>query len=179
LVGIMRIGRFRADGLAEFNPTSQSFLNSLAPLLAFPLAASLVMLLSGEAGEALHGLLAALVGLLAPPVLSQLLASAWGRQDGWLRYAVAFNWCQWAIPLMALLILMLLGPALVAGAPTHIVKAATLAVVLVYGFALHVFLARHGLRLEPRRAVVLVVACNLGTFLLMIGPEFLLTGFDE
>ncbi len=45
MVGVWRVARGRADGLARFGATTQSFLASLAPLIAFPLAGALLVLM--------------------------------------------------------------------------------------------------------------------------------------
>ena len=50
---------------------------------------------------AIADLLATVAVLLAPPVLSFEFARLWGRQDHWLRFATAFNWCQWLLPVLA------------------------------------------------------------------------------
>ena len=100
-------GRHHAPGartgrrLLQFGATREAFLASLAPLIAFPLVGGVLMLLGGGGLAALSDLLATLCALLAPPVLSFEVARLWGRQDAWLRFATAFNWCQWAIPVAA------------------------------------------------------------------------------
>ena len=65
--GIVRVARFRVEGLAEFDASRNGFLNSLAPLLAFPLVGSLLELSQNGVIDALSDLLASVVALLAPP----------------------------------------------------------------------------------------------------------------
>ena len=48
LFGIVRVATGRADGIAQFGDTKEAFLTSLAPLLAFPLVGTLLMLGAGE-----------------------------------------------------------------------------------------------------------------------------------
>lgn len=173
LRGIVRVASGRADGIDQFSGTSQGFLASLAPLVAFPLVGTFLLLLNGDGTPAITDLLGTLAVLLAPPVLSFELARLWRRQDRWLRFATAFNWCQWILPLLASVLLVALSMLLRAGLSEH---AATVLLVLVlgcYGLWLHWFLARHGLALSPFRAAMLVIAVNLGTALLVLAPRLL------
>lgn len=174
LLGIARLARGRADGIEEFGDTPQAFMASLAPLAAFPLVASAWLLLNGSAGEAILGLLASLVALLGPPVISHALARGWGREAEWLRYAVAFNWCQWAIPLAALALLLSLRLLAGLGLPAPAVANAFVLGLAGYAIWLHWFIARHGLALSGLQAVAVSLLVNFGTVLLAIGPRVLL-----
>src|ERR1700722_16766409 len=170
---IITVAPGRPDGLEQFAGTSQAFLASLAPLIAFPLVGTFLMLLKGNGTPALADLLATIAILLAPPVLSFELARLWVRQDRWLRFATAFNWCQWLLPLLASVLLMGLGMLLQAGLSEN--AAAAMLVFALGGYALwlHWFLARHGLALSPFRAGVLVIGVNFGTALLVLAPRLL------
>jgi hypothetical protein len=173
LRGIVRVARGRADGIDQFAGTSQGFLASLAPLIAFPLVGTFLLLLDGGGEPAITDLLATIAVLVAPPVLSFELARLWGRQANWLRFATAFNWCQWLLPLLAAVLLVALGTLLRAGLSEHV---ATVALVLGlggYALWLHWFLARHGLALSGFRAALLVLAINFGTALLVLAPRLL------
>ncbi len=108
-MAVIRLARGRADGMRQFGATREAFLASLAPLIAFPLVGGVLMLLGGGGLTALSDLLATLCALLAPPVLSFEVARLWGRQDAWLRFATAFNWCQWVIPVIGSVLLLVLG----------------------------------------------------------------------
>jgi hypothetical protein len=158
VVGIMRLARGRADGLLHFGATREAFLVSLAPLVALPLA---LKLLGGGGGNSLSYLLATLCALLAPPVLSFEVARLWGREAAWLRYATAFNWCQW-VPMFASLLLMVVG-----------ILGALWFGLVGYGLWLHWFVARHGLGLSSLRAVVMVLGVNFATVALVLGPRVL------
>src|ERR1700744_2339459 len=94
VIGVLRVARGRADGMAQFGATRDAFLASLAPLIAFPLVGGVLMMLGGGGLDALTDLLATLCALLAPPVLSFEVARWWRREAEWLRFATAFNWCQ-------------------------------------------------------------------------------------
>jgi len=174
LTGIWRLARGRADGFEHFSANTPGFLGSLAPLLAFPIVGSLLMLAGGAGSAALGDLLATVCAVLAPAVLSHALARVWGREAAWLRFIIAFNWCQWVIPLAAMLVLLSVGIVIHLGVPTD--AGAILAMVLLggYGLWLHYFLARRGLDVSAGRAVALVLVVNLGTVLLVIVPRLLL-----
>ncbi len=171
LLGVIRVATGRADGLAQFGDTKEAFLASLAPLLAFPLVGALLMLAQGEGLAALSDLLATFCALLAPAVLSYEAARYWGRAAAWTRFAVAFNWCQWAIPVLAVLLAILAGMLLALGVPSQAGVAVVVAGLAGYGLWLHWFLARHGLGLSAGRAALLVVGVNLATVLLVLGPS--------
>ena len=173
LLGILRLARFDAGGLAQFGTTTQAFLASLAPLIAFPLVGAALMLLHGDGLDALAEFLATLCSLLAPPVLSHLLAAAWRREGDWLRYATAFNWCQWVIPMAAAVLLLSAGIMIWAGLPNRIAAFMALAGLILYALVLHWFIARVGLRLSKLRAVLLVLGVNLGTGALVLLPVLL------
>lgn len=173
LRGILRIGTFHADGLAEFSATPQAFLNSLAPLLALPVVGGLFMLLRGHVAEALVSVLANLVVLLAPPVAAQTLARAWRREVLWLRYAVAYNWCQWAVAL-ALLAAMLAGGVLVSLGLSERAAAQLLTLGLAgYGIALNWFLARTALELSGGKAALFIIMVWLAAMVLILAPMLL------
>jgi uncharacterized membrane protein YphA (DoxX/SURF4 family) len=173
LLGIVRLARFDARGIAEFGDTTQAFLSSLAPLIAFPLVGAGLLLTRGGGLDALDEFMATLCTLLAPPVFSQLFAKAWRRDGDWLRYATAFNWCQWVVPVAAMLMLALAGVLIGLGLPNRIAAIAALGGVALYALALHWFVARAGLRLSILRAVVLVLVVNIGTAALVLIPVLL------
>lgn len=169
-LGILLLARGRADGLRQFGGTPSAFLASLAPLIAFPLVGGVLMLVQGGGFAAVSDLLATLCALLAPPVLSYELARWWKREPQWLRFATALNWCQWVIPLLASVLLMLVYPLLLTVMPLQAAGGTVIFAVAGYGLWLHWFVARHALMISRLRAVLLVVGVNLGTGLLALGP---------
>jgi hypothetical protein len=173
LLGIARLARGRADGLTQFGDTRKAFLGSLAPLLAFPLVGSGLMMAQGGGLAAAADMLATFCVLLAPAVLSHVLARLWDREALWMRFATAFNWCQWAIPAVAAALLLVLGVLIQLGLPNQVAGVVAVLSLTGYGLWLHWFLARHGLRLSGWRALALVVAVNFGTAALAIGPRLL------
>ncbi len=173
LLGMVRLARGRVDGLAQFGDTPQAFLASLAPLLAFPIVGALLLLTTDGPVRALTTLLVTLVAQLSPPVLSHALARAWGREAQWLRYATAFNWCQWALPLAAMAMLIVLQAALRLGLSEEAADQTLIVGLAAYGLWLNWLLARHGLSLSRGRAAGLVALTNIGTIVLAIGPRLL------
>ena len=168
-----RVARGRPDGIAQFGATPQAFLASLAPLIAFPLVGGALVLAGGHALQGVTDLLATTCALLAPPVLSYEFARFWRQEAHWLRFATAFNWCQWLLPLLGTLLMLVLGMANAVGLSPH---AASVLLVLGlggYGLWLHWFLARHGLQLSRLRATVLIIGVNVGTVLIVLGPRLL------
>jgi hypothetical protein len=152
LVGVMRIARGRADGIACFGASPQAFLSSLAPLLAFPLVGAVLAIFSEGPRRALTGLAVTLCALLTPAVLSFELARLWGRQDAWL------------LPLS-----LAIAAGLDETAATFVLAGSLAG----YGLWLHWFLASRALGLSTLRAITLVILVNLGTVAAVIGPRLL------
>jgi len=175
LFGIVRIATGHADGLAQFGDTKDAFLHSLAPLVAFPVVGAMLLLIQGEALVALSDLLTTLCALLAPPVLTYEAARLWGRSAQWTRFAVAFNWCQWAIPVLAMILVVVAGMLLALGVPSSVGLVLVVIGLAGYGMWLHWFLARNGLGLGVGRAILLVLAVNLATITLAFGPRLVVT----
>ena len=179
VLGVLRVARGRADGFAQFGATRKSFLASLAPLIAFPLVGCALMLMGGGGVSALSDLFATVCALVAPPVLSFEIARLWRRDAAWLRFATAFNWCQWAIPVLGSALLLTLGMLVAAGLPRTVARGIALLGLVGYGLWLHWFIARHGLGVSRFRAALLVLGVNLATVLIVIGPRFLALATGE
>lgn len=169
-VGILRLALLRADGIGQFGDTRQSFLNSLAPLVAFPLVGTLFGMLTGVGAGALTALLAVLVAILAPPVISHLLARAWGREREWLRYATAFNWLRLAMMAAFAVSLPAMAVMVASGVGQDGAMTTGLLGVALYNLLLDWFIARVGLRLDGWRAALLVGAVQAGVALLVFAP---------
>jgi hypothetical protein len=173
LVGIALLARGRAEGLAQFDDSVQAFLASLVPLIAFPLVRGLIALSEGETVGTVTDLLATLCALIAPAVISEALAGIWHRQARWLRYATAFNWCQWAVVGFAALLLLTLGTAMALGLPNSVAGPLLVACLIGYGCWLHWFLLRRALDISAWQAGLAVVCINFGTAVLLLGPLLL------
>jgi hypothetical protein len=173
VLGIVRLARGHSDGIRQFGATREAFLASLAPLIAFPLVGGVLMLLGGGGLAAVSDLLATLCALLAPAVLSFEVARLWGREAAWLRFATAFNWCQWVIPVVGSVLLLVLAFLAGLGLPRELARLAVLFGIIAYGLWLHWFVTRHGLGLSGPRAALAVLGVNLGTVILVLGPRIL------
>jgi hypothetical protein len=106
-------------------------------------------------------------------VLSYELARFWGREAFWNRYIVAFNWCQWLLPVIAFVLIFALTLARFAGFGGEGALRVMLVCLAGYALWLNWFLARHGLALSIGRAAGLVAAVNLGTIAIVFGPAML------
>lgn len=173
LVGILRIARGRSDGIGCFGATPQAFLSSLAPLIAFPLVGTALSLAHVGPLRALTELAVTLCGLLAPAVISYEMARLWKRGDAWVRFATAFNWCEWILPIVACLVMLPLGVAMNAGLSETLASTVLILCLVFYGLWLHWFLARKALELSVARAILLVLVVNLGTAAVILGPHLL------
>ncbi len=176
--GVARLARFRADGLEAFDASPNGLLNALAPWLAFALVGCVLMLVAGYAREAVGDLLGSVVALLTPPVVSQVLARLWGRQAAWLRYAVAFAWCQWIMPVALLAALMGSGMLMAFGLPERAAETIAALAMLAYALSLHSFVIRRALDLSRWRTAFMLLAVNLATLLVVLGPTFLAAAWD-
>jgi hypothetical protein len=172
LRGVGLIARGRAAGLNCFRDTPQAFLYSLAPGLGIMVASVVEGVVEGNGARAVTELPGTLCVLLAPSVLSYEMARLCGREAFWNRYIVAFNWCQWLLPVLAFALLVCLSLAQLAG--VNPATALPVLVVSLAGYALWMnwFLARHGLALSGWRAAGLVAAVNAGTMAIVFGPTF-------
>ena len=159
IAGILLLARFRAEGFAAFGTTTLAFMNSLAPMLAITLVTSLRPLLAGNARQLGLHVMTSLIALLGPAVL-------------WLRYIGAFNWCQSVITLVTVVLILLLAAG---GNPAEGMGGlvAAIAAVLIYWIAVCWFMARHGLEIGRLKAVLAVIVINVGTGLLMLGPQII------
>ena len=173
LAGAALLAIGRGHGIERFGHTPQAFLASLAPLIAFPLVGSAVMFFGGRPGSALIALLLTVVAQLTPPVASHFLAVRWGREAEWMRFATAFNWCQWAIPVAGFV--LLIGLQLFTGGSLSEEQAAQLLILCLalYGIWLHWVVARNGLALSRSRAVLLVILVNGATVGLVMAPRLI------
>jgi hypothetical protein len=164
--GVLLLARFRSEGLRYFGGSTADVLASLAPLLAFPLALGLLLLMAGAAHE-LAAPLAAGGAVLAPLVVSDLLARLWRREAEWGRYAASYNWCQWPITVVAILVVA--GASVLGGlgVPRQLAGVAALAVAAFYQLAVHWFLARRALSLPWGKATILTILVDLSAVALL------------
>jgi nitrate reductase gamma subunit len=159
LRGVLLLATFRAEGFGWVEGSVADVLASLAPLLGFPLALGVLLLLSGALRE-LTVPLAAVAMFLAPLVVSEAVARVLGREAEWGRYAAAYNWCQWPLALGAAA--ALLGAAILVslGVPATAAAIVAMLAMSLYQLVLHWFLAWRGLRLSGPRAVLMTLAAD-------------------
>jgi hypothetical protein len=170
LRGMGLIARGRAAGLNCFRDTPQSFLASLAPGFGIMVASVVEGLTEGNAARAMAEIPGTLCVLLAPSVLSYEMARFWGREAFWNRYIVAFNWCQWLLPVIAFALLVCLGLAQFVGVDPETALPVLLVSLAGYALWLNWFIARHGLALSRWRSAGLVATVNAGTMAIVFGP---------
>ncbi len=173
LRGLIRLARFRADGLTAFRGTPSAYLNSLTPLLGFALVGAVLTALHGEGREALSNLLSTAIVLLAPAVVSEPLARRWGRDETWLKFMVALNWCQWTVPVVFIAAVVVASFLTTGGLSEDQAALGEALVVAAYGLSLQWFLARRALEVKRGQAVLLVLAMNLAAGVLALGPRLL------
>jgi hypothetical protein len=173
LIGIWRIARGRADGVACFDATPRAFLASLVPLLALTIIDSMLEIFANGPRQALTGLAMTLCLLLMPTVLSYELARFWNRSEAWMRFATAFNWCEWILPVLFCLAMVPMSLVIGAGVDASAANLALLTGLGSYGLWMQWFLASRALSLPAARAVLFVILVNVGTFLVVAGPAAL------
>jgi hypothetical protein len=159
--------------MQQFGATRDGFLASLAPLIAFPLVGGTLMLLGGGGLTAVSYVLVTLCALVAPLVLSFEVARLWHRQQLWLRFATAFNWCRLIIPFVGFVLLVIFAMLVALGLPNWAAQVGLLLGLLSYEIWLHWFLALHGLGLSRSRALLLAFAVNFASALLVVGHRLL------
>lgn len=156
----------RADALGLFLVTPRAFIASLLPLVIVPVLNGLITHRSPTVARLVLDLLTSVAALLVPPVLTHALAVLWGREPYWLRFAIAFNWCQLGLLLAAmtgLFVVMIAG-----GGDLAILLIGVLG---IYALWLHWFLARHALGLPPARSAMLVLGVHAATTLVVLVPR--------
>jgi hypothetical protein len=171
-LGILRLARGRADGLAQFDATPQAVLQALAPLAAMMIVSLGLAIVSRTPGALQSYLLAGAVGLLSQLVLSYEVARRWGRAAEWYRFAAAFCWCQWAAPVAMIALILIMSVMLAAGVAEDTAAMAGLIGLLGYGIWLHWFLAWRALALTKLQALALVLIVNAATLVLINLPEW-------
>lgn len=174
LRGIFEIATGRAQGLGRFGAAPRDFLVSLYVLMLVPVLSALVLAMRRGVGSALAVLIMLICALLAPAVISHFVARLWGREAQWLHFATVFNWSRFAI--VTVFATMLVVTAVLIGLGVSSDSAAELLVVVVsfYSLWLEWFVARNALRLSGARAILMVLAMNIGTFLMLATPGLLM-----
>lgn len=176
---LVRLALLRRDALDGFPAGRAGLLQALAPWIAVTLVSTVVLAAGGTFGEATRDLLGAAIPVLAPLVISHVLAARWEREEQWWRYAVAFTWAQWLMPLVFVATLLGMGFLSALGLPGDTVRILGAAAMLTYLVAVQWLLTRGGLALSSARSVVMILAVHLGTGLLLLGPLLLLSRLQD
>ncbi len=169
LGAIARLVAFNPAGFDAIEASPAGFLASLAPLLAFTLVGAGAELVVMGWRVGLDDGLQMLCVLLGQPVISHLYARLWHREAFWLRYATAMNWCQLALPVvgLGLLLLITLANGGIGGVDTF---AIVFALLFSYSVLLNWFLAWRGLALGPWRGLAFLFAVTLTLALVLSVP---------
>jgi len=173
LIGIFELAIGRASGFGRFSVSQRAFRNSVIVLFSVPALLSLALASRQGVIIGLSMLLAVFCALLAPAVISDLLARAWGREAWWLRFAIAFNWSRIALTSIYAVLLTIAAILISLGHPNRTVAGLIQSVMVIYTLWFDWFLVRQGLQVTALRAVMGVLAINFGTFLMVFGPLFL------
>jgi hypothetical protein len=173
LRGVWLLARGKAAGMAEFGNSADALFASLAPLIAFPLVATVLISLQGQPEVAIIAFLSRLCVVLFVAVSVQAVAAWTGREALWMRTATALNWSFWLlIPL--LLMAGLIGAVMVsAGVPETLAVALLIGVLAAYLLWYHWFTIHTGLKLAALPALGVVLATNLVIGLLSIAPSLI------
>jgi hypothetical protein len=171
-LGILRLARGRADGLAQFDDTPQAVLQALAPLAAMMIVSLGLAIVTRQQIALQSYLMAGAVGLLSQLVVSYEVARRWGRGAAWYRFAAAFCWCQWAAPVAMLGLILVMSLMLAMGVSEDAAAMAGLIGMLGYIVWLQWFLAWRALELTRLRALALVLIVNAATMVLINLPEW-------
>ncbi|MBB2174491.1 hypothetical protein [Gluconacetobacter johannae] len=175
--GMLLLGRGRRDGMGCFGATPDAVLTALAPRIALWLVGGLLTIAQAPGGLSGTKVVFSLCLVLAPAVVTHLLARLWGREALWPRYMTAALWCDWLVLFVMLGSVALLAVVLPSG--TNTLKAVLLlnGVVLGYNLWLTWFVARVGLALGVWRAIVVVIAVasavlGLGELSALLPPHY-------
>jgi len=162
-LGLLLLAAGRVEGFGHFGTDTDAFLTSLAPLVAFALVTAGLVALSGRVFDAAELFLVSLIGLLAPAVIAHPFCARWQRQAYWPLYANILNWSK--------LLFLVVAPLAVGLAATVTEAAAIVALALLaYALWFQWFVAHGALRLSRVRALLVVLATQLGTNLLVLLP---------
>jgi hypothetical protein len=171
--GVFLLATGRSEGLDYFGDSPARFLASLASLALWPAIGVAALAAGSGGGEMTSDVMASVCAVLAPPVITYELARRWDRRAQWARYATGFNWCQWALPVVGFILILLISGLSRSGLPSDAALVVLVCAFSAYGLWLHWFVAWRGLTVSRLRAALLVVAVNAVTVMLVVLPRLL------
>lgn len=180
LIGIFELAIGRAGGFRRFTASPRAFVISVLALMCVPAFMALTLLgPTAERENVLTAVLAIFCALLVPPVVSHLLARLWDREPWWLRFAIAYNYSRIAVVGIYAALLMVAAVMLSMRMPRMAVSGIIQSMMLGYTLWFDWFLLRAGLQLSGARAAMGVLALNVATFLLVLGPLLLAAAMSD
>jgi len=176
--GMILLGRGSQAGLSFFGNTTESFLNALAPNMAWQIVGSVLLVAQAPTSWNATKLLVSLCVILVPPVVSHAFARRWSRDGRWLRYATASLWCGW-LSLFVLVMALMVVAMVTSRVPSGHVVLLGAAVAVLYDAWLRWFIAQRGLGISGWRALALVVTTMIAVLALYGVAKLLPPHFDE
>jgi hypothetical protein len=172
IAGLILAAVGRKAGFAQFGATSEAFLATLAPPFGFLIVLCGVLAWAGYALPALALFLVITCNLLAPAVITEAVCRLWQRREQWLRYANVLNCMPWLILGLLTVMMPLASVAVSAGVPPQQASAVLLLGTGLYSMWFNWFAARQILQLSVARALGVMLAGVIGTYLLLQIPGF-------
>jgi hypothetical protein len=169
-LGLLYLAIGRREGFADFGDTTEAYLASLAPLIAFDLVTAVLAAASGRVHTAILRFLILLCLWLGPAVISHPLCRRWGRAEAWSRYVNILNWAQMLIFVVRAMMTFLAALLVSAGAPAQPVQAVTALAVFGYALWFQWFVARGTIAVSRWRTVLLLLWTIFGTTLMISIP---------
>jgi hypothetical protein len=173
LKGVFLLARGKAAGIAEFGGSADALYASLAPLIAFPLVATVLISVEGQPEAAIIAFLSRLCVVLFVAVATQAAAEWAGREPLWMRTVTALNWSFWLIIPLLLLAGMIGGVLVSAGVPEMLAIEILVGLLAVYLLWYHWFTLHSGLHMGALPALAVVVVTNLAVGLLSAAPALI------
>jgi hypothetical protein len=172
-LGLLLLAVGRRRGFEQFGGSVQSFLSSLAPLIAFPLVGGGLLISMGGVRLGLTVLLASVCDVLIAPVVADVFCGWWRRRAAWARYATVIGWSQWLQGAVAGLLLAGGSLAQATGVSADAARLGVAAALFAYVAWLNWFIARHALGLSRGRAALLAAAVIVMQAAVVQGPASL------
>jgi hypothetical protein len=169
-LGLLYLAIGRREGFADFGDTTEAYLASLAPLIAFDLVNAVLAALAGRVHTAILKFLILLCMWLGPAVISHPLCRRWGRVEAWSRYVNILNWAVMLMYVVNALAIFIAALLISAGAPAPAVQAVMTLAMVAYGLWFQWFVARGTVAVSRWRTVLLLLSTVFGTALMIAVP---------